>query len=763
MFSEGQQLDLPDLAHSLGLPTLQFTVGKLIRGGMGVCVQITHGSSGKVFALKLINEASLASDLAFRRFLEEVKLWRTASSCNAVVQVLSVFRLNEIPCVCSEWMEGGDLGRYLERRDEVFFYRCIDRILGGLEWVYTNYGIIHRDLKPSNILLDRDLNSYIADWGISRALSLPAEANSTNRKPSQSPAPLTQTGGFIGTVMYSAPEQIIGSKEIDHRADIYSIGCMLFEWETGAPPFTAATPEKVAYHHLQSPVPRVGGFLKRSRFGVQGIIARCLQKKPGDRYETYATLRSALRVCAKSRGIEFTPFTPIARESMPLVGSGELQRNGFRNPVVGSDGNAVVEWESVLPYLKEASLLCNVGEWRKAHDILIRLYVPEMFASSPDHEWHQEIATNLGLCLLKLDRATDAINVFTTISPAERKSSEYFVNFSLALLQAQRHPEAESVAREGLELYSNDFDVLGNLGIALRFQGRREEALEVAQKRLSGRRDVHSLEELAGIHIDIGRELEDRDWPRATSEFATAIRLLDEAKNLNPRFLSARLTLAKAWFCLDDFGAASEELGDIQFDKGTEELRATMYAECLNRTGLFEQCVAFCDKRLKESPDSVGLKRIRAETLVDAYVIGKEKDGVRIVENSSLEFFVGIVGDSKRRTASDIRYLARLREWTGDTKAALELIDKAEQLQPDEWANSFQRAMFYWHMGDLKSALEHGHKASTLGRWRPQTWRLVAAIQDSLGENTEAKVNRDGAEQVEQARISAAQQAVAAR
>jgi Flp pilus assembly protein TadD len=74
---------------------------------------------------------------------------------------------------------------------------------------------------------------------------------------------------------------------------------------------------------------------------------------------------------------------------------------------------------------------------------------------------------------------TEAIDVFTTISHAERKPPEYFVNFSLALLQAQHNPEAEAVAREGLELYPNDFDALGNLTIALRCQGKCADALEV--------------------------------------------------------------------------------------------------------------------------------------------------------------------------------------------------------------------------------------------------------------------------------------------
>jgi serine/threonine protein kinase len=761
MFHEGERIDLPDLAISLELSSSTFTVQKVLRGGMGECAKIVHDSSMGAFALKIVNDAALKHSEALERFRQEVKIWASASTCNAVVQVFAVFRLNELPCVCSEWMEGGDLRGYIKHRDARFFYRTVDRVLAGLEWVCASYKVVHRDLKPENILLDRHLNSYIADWGISRVLYLPTSEQISNRDRSQPPTALTQTGQFIGTVMYSAPEQILGSKAIDHRADIYSIGCILHEWETGNPPFTGKTPEEVAYQHLESPTPRIRGVFRRSKFGVEKIIARCLEKRPDDRYQTYAEFRSDLRICANSRGVGLIPFIPTTREPMPLVGAEEIRRKGFKNAIVGSKGYALVALADALPYLKEASVLCTIGDWKKAHDILIRLYIPEMVTKFPDDKFHQRIVINLGHCLWGLGRTNEVIDVLTTISGATNKPSEYFLNLSHVLLIAQRYAEAEVVAREGLVLYANDANILGNLGIALGSQKKYADALAVAQKLVTRRRDVHSLEELAVAHMDVGRESEDLDWPRATHEYATAIRLLNEALNLNPQYLTARLNLARAWFCLDDFAAASKEVTSVRFDKWTRELAAVIQAECLNRVAAFEECLTLCDRWLKELPDSTSLKRVRAETMADGFSIGKKQNGMRIVEDSSLEFFTDVVHDEKRRRPSDFHYLARLKDWVGDTESALRLISEAEKLEPHYWENSFNRAVFYWHVGDLTSALYHAQKACTLGLWRPQVWRLVGSIQKSVGQETEAKNSHDREKKVSQARIRLAQDAVA--
>jgi serine/threonine protein kinase/Flp pilus assembly protein TadD len=760
--NQGQRIVLPDLATALALADPVFTIEQTITGGMGTCVKAVHNVSKRAFALKSLKASSVKQRISFERFAQEVKIWSTAASCDVVVEVYCVFRLNEIPCVCSEWMEGGELGRCFQRTDVQFFYLSLDRILAGLDWVYSMYGVVHRDLKPSNILLNAQREPFIADWGIGRAVSFPEDEPRSPISP-RSAVDLTQTGQFVGTVLYSAPEQILNAKGIDNHADMYSIGCLMYEWEAGHPPFTGRTPEEIAYQHIQGSAPRLGGFLKRTKFGAEKVIARCLEKKPDDRYRTYAEFRKALRECALPRRIDYHPFQAKRRFSIPLVGAGEIQRSGFKEEVRGSKGYAVVKMRDVLPYLKEADILCELEEWERAHEILTRLYIPEMVSAQPDFEQHQHITVNLGLCLTRMSRNSEAIQVLSSIGSAARKPVAYFVNLTLALVQAGNDAQVEIVAREGLALYPEDPDILGNLALAMMGQRKDSEALDVAQRRLTLSRNIHSIEELALAHMGLAQRALDSEFPRAVQHLALSVKLLSEAKQINPQYVSARLNLAKSYFLLESYQAASDELGNIgqlRVDKSTPALRALMYAECLNRVAAFKECVEFCDKWLQSVPSFVELQRVRAETIVDGYCIGAEKDGARIVEAQTLEFFTTIVENADKRRASDFRYLARLKEWMGDVQTALDLLDKAEQLEPNHWEVSFNRAVFYLHVGEGKTALYHAQKACNLGPWRPQTWRLISVIQDSAQMKPEAEESRLRAEKLTRRRSDVLRSAV---
>ena len=139
----------------------------------------------------------------------------------------------------------------------------------------------------------------VSRWFGTVSAAPPSQPRSNTRVPSN----LTQTGQFIGTVHYSSPEQILGKREIDHRADIYSLGCIMFEWEVGNVPFLGSAVEEIAYKHLEVAPPKLGGFFKRTAFGTDEIIERCLEKKPADRFQDYTELRRAVGSIARSRGI----------------------------------------------------------------------------------------------------------------------------------------------------------------------------------------------------------------------------------------------------------------------------------------------------------------------------------------------------------------------------------------------------------------------------------------------------------------------------
>jgi predicted Zn-dependent protease len=125
-----------------------------------------------------------------------------------------------------------------------------------------------------------------------------------------------------------------------------------------------------------------------------------------------------------------------------------------------------------------------------------------------------------------------------------------------------------------------------------------------------------------------------------------------------------------------------------------------------------------------------------------------------------LEFFTTILENADKRRASDFRYLARLKEWMGEVQTAHALLDKAEQLEPNHWEVSFNRAVFYLHVGEGKTAFYHAQKACILGPWRPQTWRLISAIQESVQMTQEAEESRQRAEKLARRRTDALRSAV---
>ena len=153
-------------------------------------------------------------------------------------------------------------------------------------------GIVHRDIKPDNVLLSHGA-AVVTDFGIAKALS--------DSRRDTGGSGLTQTGTSLGSPLYMAPEQVAGDPNVDHRADIYALGCMGYELLTGQPPFTAETPQRVLAAHLtEKPQPIAS---KRSDVprSLAAIIMRCLEKDPGARPPS-STCRPASRGHGSARG-----------------------------------------------------------------------------------------------------------------------------------------------------------------------------------------------------------------------------------------------------------------------------------------------------------------------------------------------------------------------------------------------------------------------------------------------------------------------------
>ncbi|MBI1280320.1 MAG: protein kinase [Anaerolineaceae bacterium] len=186
---------------------------------------------------------------------------------------------NDIIYLVMAFVAGGSLADLMDKGTIPLpeIERILRQVASALDYAHRQ-GVIHRDIKPDNILLDKEGNVQLADFGIVKIVSGESD-NNTN------PA-LTQTGGLVGTPAYMAPEQGSGQANITARADLYSLGVVVYEMLTGEPPYTADTPMQVVIKHITEPVPNPRNVNQDLTPAMQNVIQRALAKKPDDRYAT---------------------------------------------------------------------------------------------------------------------------------------------------------------------------------------------------------------------------------------------------------------------------------------------------------------------------------------------------------------------------------------------------------------------------------------------------------------------------------------------
>lgn len=372
---------------------------------MGLCVHLRHQQTCVEYALKTIRPDLVGKNDAQQRFFDELQVWLSASACSLVVEAFAVTRIGNSAIVIAPWMEGGDLSTRMGRMQAATKLETLLRIVRALQWAKENLSIIHRDLKPQNVLLDADSRAYVADWGLARPVRAMMRSVADFREQATLDRPdRTDTGGFVGTLLYAAPEQIRGVELIDHRADIYALGCIMFEMETGRPPFVAATPEAIAAMHLSAKPPSVGGLLNRGTLGLAKTISLCLAKEPRDRVQDYTELEAALLKAMAERGGDVTHCAVDIRYERSVLGQGHLGQSTIidRAVVAGKSGMAVVERDDIFKYWKEAENLIAVGRYREATRILEPYVIREPLLAVSAWFDHHSVALNYAYCLRNL-------------------------------------------------------------------------------------------------------------------------------------------------------------------------------------------------------------------------------------------------------------------------------------------------------------------------------------------------------------------------
>ena len=754
---EGLILNLPILSEALQLSSSKFEVTKVLDGGMGTCAQI-KACDDSVYAIKMIHPDLFLEEDSTQRYIEELKKWLTLSACNGIVEALLMVRVNEIPCIVSSWMKGGDLTPYITRTDKDLFYRTIDRIATTLKWAYEKHSIIHRDLKPQNILLDEKLNAYVGDWGLAKDLSQKIEEKEGTvvRKGSASQ---TINGTFLGTVTYAAPEQILGKKDIDFRADIYSLGCMMYEWETGHIPFFGKTIEEIATKQVYELPKRITGFLGFTKYKVEDMIYKCLQKNPTNRYQSYDEFLSDFhKVAAKYS--EYKPFQIQERYRTARIGVDEFSdkmRNEEINKIKGSKGHALVDIKDIEPYLIEAQQLLELKEYKKASDILERFVNIDLFRSAPDSAFVQNVVINLAFAYNELRRINESLALLGTLENAQNKPAAYYANFGQALVLSRQYEILKNICIEGLNLYPRDPNIQGNLTYAYMELGLLDDALLSAQKRLKMGRDLASVRDAAHVCFSIGMKYRNTDFPLAIRNYITAAKLDHEVLALNPKYTNARYNLANTLFYLKQYSESSSEVQKLrEMEGGVTAQGAFLIARNLLWLGCFKETYEFTERLLKTFPDNIRLKRVRAEALADGYSIGYvNDDGLRIVEPTSLDFFEKIVDDERHREPSDIIYLAKYYLWMSEgdismREKSIGLLKWGKSIYIDDWRFDFYLASSYSLISELQQALVHAQEAIRKAPWRDTAYNLCSQIYAKMGELNKSSEMKQKAEHLKE-------------
>jgi len=263
-------------------------------GGMGIVVAATHEHLDQHVALKFLLPAMAANPEIVQRFLREARAAVKIHS-EHVARVLDVGTHEGAPYMVMEYLEGGDLAQVLAERGELPLGDAVGYLLQACEAIAEAHalGIVHRDIKPANLFLARRTSGKpsikVLDFGISKTAATGADAI------------LTRTSALMGSPSYMSPEQLVSAASVDFRADVWALGVVLYEMLTGRLPFTAQSMPELVGTILQQTPASIATLRQGVPVGIQGVVDRCLQKDPAQRFANIAGLARALLPFGPSR------------------------------------------------------------------------------------------------------------------------------------------------------------------------------------------------------------------------------------------------------------------------------------------------------------------------------------------------------------------------------------------------------------------------------------------------------------------------------
>jgi serine/threonine-protein kinase len=752
----------------------ELTVGGTFAGRYQVTEELGKGGMGRVYkaydteireyvALKVLNPEIAADESVVERFRNELKLARRVSHRN-VCRMFDLGRVEDTAYISMEYVSGEDLKRLLRRIGHLPARKAVafaEQVADGLAEAHR-LGVVHRDLKPQNIMIDREGNARIMDFGIARALKTKG---------------ITDPGMIIGTPDYMAPEQFEG-KDADQRTDIYALGAILYEMLTSGPPFEGETPLVVAMKHKterprdpRETNPQVPEALSR-------LILRCLEKDKEDRFQSAEEVLADLKAIERqipSTGVTSGGITKtlrfglkrplrlglIAAAVIVLAAAGFLLF-GRRGKVAVRPGSptvsppayksslAVLPFEDLSPLKDQEAFssgitddlitkLSSIGQLK----VISRQSVMRFKSADKDI---REIGKELGVenvlegsiqrekdnfrVNVKLTRASDGANLWG--ETFDRKAESIFSvqdEISRAVVNALR---IELVAGQDYMLvkrYTQDPDAYnlymeGRLNWNKRTEEGLKESIDFYQKAIA--KDPKFALAYAGIA--------DAYSVLARLGFARPADVYPKAKEAAERALQIDDTLAEGYIALAfvkysyEWNWLDAEI-DFNWAIGLNPNYATAYqyyGTLLTNLGRFDEAEAKFKKAIELDPSSLPIKASMA-TL--RYYTRQYDQAIRIWREIE-------------KTDSDLSWvhtslgLACLQ--TGAPKKALREFEKAAELPGGSISASFGRACAYVALGKKERAREELEALLKRSKLEYVPFYFPAVINAALGEKDRA-------------------------
>ncbi len=256
------------------------------RGGAAVVFRAAR-PDGSVVALKILRP-ELSVTVTAERFLREIEIVKQLSHPK-IGRLLDAGEQDWLVYYVMPYLEGRSLDSVLRQYGHLTVndtLRIAGDLLGALAHAHA-LGIVHRDVKPDNIIIGRD-GAYLLDFGIARAVAL----SGTDR--------LTRSGVAVGTSRYMSPEQIMAVDDPDPRADLYSVGCVLYECLAGKPPYYHPNEVRILQLHQTAPVPNLRDQAPNVPAGLAAAIGRALAKRCEDRWPNAAEMAEAIALVPRA-------------------------------------------------------------------------------------------------------------------------------------------------------------------------------------------------------------------------------------------------------------------------------------------------------------------------------------------------------------------------------------------------------------------------------------------------------------------------------